>query len=265
MHPVIFEFVRIRIYSYGLMVALAFLITTFLVRRSIETVGIPKEKFDGFALWLLVSGIIGARLFYVILNIKDYMDSPLEILMLNHGGLVFFGGLLSALIVGVWFLKRNKLPAWKLVDFIVPYAALGHSIGRMGCYLNGCCYGKPWGGKLGVIFPPDSLAGMAFPYEKIFPIQIFSSFLLLMLFLILSLIYKYKRFDGEVVASYLILYSIARFIIEFFRGDNPHVAFGLTVFQIIYLVIFFVAVPIYLWQLYQNLRLQSRVLTQGRD
>ena len=115
------------------------------------------------------------------------------------------------------------------------------------------------------LLPPDILAGMAFHYEKIFPVQIFSSFLLLMLFLILSLIYKYKRFNGEVVASYLILYSIARFIIEFFRGDNPHFAFGLTVFQIICLVIFLVAVPTYIWQLYQNSRGQLRALTQGKD
>ncbi len=257
MHSVIFEFVRLKIYSYGLMVALAFLLTTFLARRRVESIGLSKEKFDMFSLWLLVSGIIGARLFYVLLDVKYYMGNPVEIIMLNKGGLAFLGGVFAAFIISILFLKRNKLSVWKVADFIVPYVALGHSIGRMGCYLNGCCYGKPWSGRLGVIFPLDSPAGVSFPYEKIFPIQIFSSLALLMLFLILSLIYKYRRFDGEVVILYLILYSVARFIIEFFRGDNPQVAFGLTVFQIVCILIFLAAVPIYIWQSYQSSRLQS--------
>jgi phosphatidylglycerol:prolipoprotein diacylglycerol transferase len=233
------------------MLAIAFIVPTYLAgrmgARNPETIAISKQLVD-FSLWVLISGIIGARIFYVLLNIDSFRNNPWETIMFHHGGLVFYGGLLGAIVGGFCFLKRKKLPLALSVDFISPWIALGHAIGRIGCFLNGCCYGKSTSGLLGVRFPD-------IPYT-IYPTQIFSSLGLLVIFFILQYYYTKSHGSGQVFLAYLCLYSLFRFCIEFFRGDSDPVLRNLSIFQVISIGIFGISTVAFVLK-WKNIPLRS--------
>jgi len=231
MHPVLFELGPITVRSYGVCVALAFL--TGFTLLHIETVrkNFYPEKILDLNLLILVSGIIGARALHVIVNFDFYSQNPLGMLAVWRGGLAFYGGLIVAIFVSLWFLLRNGIPVLAAADFYAPYVALGQAIGRIGCFLNGCCYGKPVAaGYPGVFFPGESFAR--------YPTQVYASLALLLIFFALSLARRKKFFPGFVMGLYLLLYSAQRFIIDFLRGDNPTYIYGLTVSQIISIFVF---------------------------
>lgn len=235
MYPVLFKIGPITIYSYGVMLAVAFLVATFLARRRAIAEGFDGDAIIDLGLYLIISGIIGARLFYVLLNLKYYRDNPLEVLMIWKGGLVWYGGLMLAILVAIWFLRAKKLPVLKTADLIVPYVALGQAIGRIGCFLNGCCYGKPTSLKLGISFHPAQV--------PVHPTQLYEAAAMFFIYLILRV---RKVANGSTLFLYLILYSLFRFLNEFLRGDNPQVLLGLTFSQVISIVI--LAVTIILWR-----------------
>ena len=161
--------------------------------------------------------------------------------MLHHGGLIWYGGLFFALFFALVYLKINRLPVLKTLDLLAPYIALGQAIGRIGCFLNGCCYGKPvsWG----IYFPSQD--------DYLYPTQLYSFVNLLIIYLILRWRQRRQTVNGAVIFLYLLLASAERFIVEFFRGDSPQFFLGLTSFQVISLFIFVIA-------LYANLYLYSR-------
>lgn len=216
MHPILFKFGPVTIYSYGVMVALAFILSTYLMMKDLKNnpVIVPNQMMD-LLLYGLIFGILGARLLHVLLNLDFYVNHPLQIIFLNKGGLAFYGGIISAIGVSIWHLKKRNLTVWKVGDFMMPYIALGHAIGRVGCYLNGCCYGK-----------------------NDYPLQLYSATGLFIIFLILKFIYRRRRFEGETVACYLTFYSVFRFVIDFFRGDIFPVFLGLTASQLISIAVF---------------------------
>jgi phosphatidylglycerol---prolipoprotein diacylglyceryl transferase len=236
MHPIIFDFGPLTVYSYGLMVALGFIIATLLAAREAEGFNIPKDKVINLSLVILISGIVGARLFYVLINIKEYLSDPLEMVMVTHGGLVFYGGAIFAFFSGLVYVKMSRLSVLDVADLISPYAALGHSIGRIGCFLNGCCFGRPTLSPLGVAFQ-DGIVRI--------PTQIYSSVYLLFLYIFLRVCLRYRRFGGEVFFLYLIFYSTGRIFIEYLRGDNAIFIYGLTFSQLISLGVFLAGVSGY--------------------
>jgi len=220
MHPLICKVGPFAIYSYGVMLAFAFLVSSYLAKKKAQTVGINPEIIFNLAFIAFIFGIIGGRLLYVIFNFDYYIDNLSEIFKLWHGGLSWFGGLFLGSVAGIVYINRKGLSVYKVLDVIVPFVALGQAIGRIGCFLNGCCYGV-----LGFI-----------------PIQIFSSLLLLIIFIILGFLQERPHKAGEILFLYLILYSIKRFFVEFWRADNKILMFGLTYFQIIAIAIFFFSV-----------------------
>ena len=248
MHPVIFRIEHLTIYSYGLMVSMGFLLAAFLSIRTARKEGFNPNLIMDAALWILLGGITGARLLYVLLNLDYYTRNPFEIIMLNRGGLVFYGGLITGIAAGVWFLKRKMMSVGPIADIIIPYLPLGHAIGRIGCYLNGCCYGKVALHGSGVIFPLGSIAGDAHPYQPLIPIQIYSALTLIRIFLLLKFFRVRRLFPGSILFVYGILYSLDRFILEFFRGDNPVFLWRLTVFQVISIIIFLTCATFLLWK-----------------
>ncbi|MCM8762760.1 MAG: prolipoprotein diacylglyceryl transferase [Candidatus Omnitrophica bacterium] len=228
MHPVIFSIGPIHIYAYGLLLVLAFFIATVLATLQARQRGINPELIWNLAFILTISGIIGARILYVLENLNFYLKNPLEIIILQHGGLSWFGGLALASIFGIRYLRKKQLAIYGILDLLVPYLALAQSIGRIGCFLNGCCYGR------------ESIWGVYFPVHNkvLLPTQIYSSLILLLIFIILRLLSSKSLPGGFIFYTYLILYSVKRFFIEFLRADNRPFIWGLSLFQIICLFLF---------------------------
>ncbi|MFQ5836149.1 MAG: prolipoprotein diacylglyceryl transferase, partial [bacterium] len=196
---------------------------------------LEEGKMLSLSLWVLASGIVGARIFYVLDQLYWYLEHPQDILRIWQGGLVFYGGLLFSLITSLYFIRRHRLPFWEIADISAPALALGMSIGRIGCFFNGCCYGKPW--KWGLIFPPDSAAGRIFPNQPLFPTQLISSANLMIIFFILAVLRRRQSFTQHIFLWFLILYSIHRFMVEFIRADYPEILFHLTVPQFISIIL----------------------------
>jgi len=242
MHPVLLKFGPFVVYSYGVMVAIGFALSSALIWRRAGIFNLNKEKCVDLAILVLVSGILGARLLYVFLNIPYYRANPLEVIMLSKGGLVWYGGFLSALIAMAAYIRLNRLDFWSVADLFAPYAALAQAFGRIGCFLNGCCYGikTPAGFPLAVTFPCDA--------EPRLPAQLISAGLLFLIFWILAARQRNRRFGGEIFFAYCLLYSLKRFGMEFLRGDNPKVLFGLTVSQLISAAIFVAALAVFLYK-----------------
>ena len=228
MHPILLTIGPIRIYSYGVMLAIAFLVSISLASKRCVLFKITKEHLNTLFLILLLSGIVGARIVYVISNFDFFINYPLDIFMINRGGLVFYGGLIFAPVFGVIYAKKKGISITDAADLLAPFIALGHSIGRIGCFLNGCCFGRP----------TDSIFGIQFPLSPVavYPTQIFSSAGLFCIFLVLFFMQKKRKFKGQIIASYMVLYGAFRFFIEFLRGDLMSIFYNLTLTQIISII-----------------------------
>jgi len=237
MKSILFKVGPISIYSYGALLAAGFLAAVFLVTRKAKKEGISPTKILDLALVILITGVVGSRLLYVLLNWSDFSDNLLRILLLNKGGLAIYGGFALSIPVGLWFVKKSGLSLWRTADFIIPYLALAQAIGRVGCFLNGCCYGKATDSIFGVYFPGYIL--------KIHPTQLYSALSLMVIYAILHVVYRIRKFNGQVFFSYLILYSLFRFFIEFLRA-NPIFMFGFTIHQYASLVLCLMSIGLYI-------------------
>ena len=236
MHPVIFKYGPFTIYSYGLMMAVAVVVCSYFLSREAPRVGIPGEAIFDLVFWTMVAGVVGARIFYVFLNLDYFRGNPQEIWMIQNGGLAFQGGFILGSLAAFLYIKKKRWPFWPTADLAAPYLALGHAIGRIGCFLNGCCYGLPvsWG-----IYCP--VHG-----ERLHPTQLYDTFALSVIFFILKKFQKHSRQPGATFVLYLLLASIERFINEFFRGDHFVTYSGLSVYQWVSLGIFMAGIGLYL-------------------
>ena len=238
MHKILFSIGPFTVYSYGFLVALAFLTVTLLVVRRAEKIGLERNSVLDLMLAVLIGGAIGGRLLFVILNWKDFMGEPLRMFMINEGGMAFHGSLIGGFIGGAVIVKLKKLPFWRTADLVSMYAPLGHAIGRIGCFLNGCCYGAVTDSRFGVIFPGDA--------ARRIPAQLYSSFCLVLLFIALRLMAGEKHFAGFIFSMYIMLYSVYRFFIEFLRDDNPAIFLNLTLSQVISVALFGIGAVLFL-------------------
>ncbi|MCM8773656.1 MAG: prolipoprotein diacylglyceryl transferase [Candidatus Omnitrophica bacterium] len=216
MHPILFKAGPITIYTYGVLVFLGVIITYWLCLKEAAKEKIDKEVFSHIFFWAIIFGFLGARLLYIVLEWRLFLEEPLSFIF-SRSGFVFYGGLISG-ISALWFLvKKFKLHFLKITDILAFYLPLGHFFGRLGCFSYGCCYGKPTNSWIGIKFPPNSPAGLL--GTKVIPTQLIEAFSLLIIFFILQYSKKKKKFNGQITIVYLTLYSIFRFFIEFFRGD----------------------------------------------
>lgn len=204
------------------MIALAFLVGIFTAIRYARREGIKAETILDLALYVMIAAVAGARLFYVVGQWEIYKDNLPEVLMLQKGGLVFLGGLLFSILTVIIYAKAKNQPLLKLLDALTPATAIGYAVGRVGCFLNGCCFGLPTQLPWGVVFPPGSLAALYSPGEHLHPTQIYSIFSMLIVFGALVWIYRHKKYDGQILAWGLVLYSIYRFFVEFLRYSPLH-------------------------------------------
>jgi len=230
MHKVLFNIGGFEIYSYGFLVAVAFLVSVILMRKDAERTGLSFESALDCIIWTLILGLLGARLLFVLINWREYISEPLRILAFREGGMAFQGGLIAGALTSVIVCKLKKVPYLKFMDLMAPYAALGQAIGRIGCFLNGCCYGAATHSGLAVIFPGETV-------QRI-PVQLYYTAALIIVYLVLSRIKRKKPFDGFIMCVYLMAFALIGFFMEFLRGDNPRLLGGLTLSQIIFIFLF---------------------------
>ncbi len=214
MKPILFSLGPFHLYSFGVTVAAGVLLSLLLMTRRAQRDGFPRPD-DVFDLVFVVVafGFLGARLFYVFQNFEGYRAHPLSIFAIWEGGLIFYGGVMGALVALFVFMKIRGIPFLKGLDFLLPYESLAHGFGRIGCFFNGCCGGRlcslPWGVK----FP-----GSAFPTH---PTQLYEAAFDFAFFFFLNARTARKKFDGEISGLYFMTYAVARFVIEFYREGNP--------------------------------------------
>ncbi len=219
MHPIAFQLGRFTLTWYGVLVALGFVAGLWTASRRGLREGMAPEKILDLGPWLIIGAILGARSLYVVSYWQDqFAGRPIgEVFMVWRGGLVYYGGLVGASAACLIYAGIKQLPLWKVADILTPSVALGHALGRIGCLMNGCCYGRACNLPWAIHFP----AGHETYPNGVHPTQIYEALLNLGLYAALAVLYRRKRFDGQIFAIYLVSYAVVRSFVELFRGDYP--------------------------------------------
>ena len=221
MHPILIDFGFFQLPSYGVLLATAVVVALLTLRLRADRAGMDGTRLVDFGLWLVIWALLGAKLLLILVEFPRYIRDPASILGTIRAGGVFLGGFIAAAIAAIVLLRRYELPALPTFDVISPSLALGHSIGRIGCLLAGCCWGAscdlPW-----AITYTDPIAAerLGTPlHQSLHPFPLYSSLFNFGLYVFLALLYRKRPASGRVFASYLLLYGVGRFFLEFTRGD----------------------------------------------
>jgi phosphatidylglycerol:prolipoprotein diacylglycerol transferase len=221
--PRLFHLGNFSLPTYGLLVSIGVLAGLWISVRNSEKQGIDPEHAWNLGILVVFCGIVGAKILYIVNDWSTYAEHPGEIFSFStlQAGGVFSGGLIGAAIAAVWYIRKHHMPSLATWDAFAPGLALGHAIGRVGCFAAGCCYGKPTDHFWGVTFTnPLANIWTGTPLgHALEPTQLFESAVELANFFILMWLLKHKKFDGQVLGAYLFLYGVARFFLEFLRGD----------------------------------------------
>jgi phosphatidylglycerol:prolipoprotein diacylglycerol transferase len=230
MYPELFRIGNFPINTYGVLLALAFLCGILIAAKLAARDGLPRERVYDLGLWILLAAIVGSKILMIFTE-PDYRENPLHIFspdFLRSGG-VFYGGFIGAVLAGYFLIRRYKLPWWKTADAFAPGLALGNAIGRQGCFAAGCCWGKPTAMPWGVEFTEAGNKVTGVPLGvHLHPTQLYESFGALLIFFFLLWLHRRKRFSGQVILFYAVLYAVMRFTIEIFRDDPRGDILGLT-------------------------------------
>ncbi len=224
MHPILFHIGSFELASYGLMTALAYLVASWYLYKRLSYIQLDKDTFWNIIFVAFISALLGSKLLYLILSWQDlgssFAQRATNALHSFRYGFVFFGGAITAIVALLCYLKKKHLPILKTADFFIVALPLGHAIGRIGCFLAGCCHGKPTDLPWGVAFTdPHSLVAHEYIGVHLHPTQLYEVMLNLILFFILQLLYKKPHKKGTILIAYMIGYACLRFGVEFFRGD----------------------------------------------
>jgi phosphatidylglycerol:prolipoprotein diacylglycerol transferase len=249
MNPIFCHIGAFPIHWFGVMMALGFLAGLFswvwIGRRE----GRDFAFCSDFLFWIMISGVLGARLADVVADWKYFLEYPRLIWRIDQGGLSYYGGLIGGVVAVLLFARARREDARQLFDFVASALPLSHAFGRVGCFLNGCCHGTVYHGPLAVTFPRNSVPWLyqvhntkvldaSAPHSlPVHPVQLYEAAFLLLLYALLVWSYRRQKRSGTTTALYLILYPIGRFVMEFFRGDERLYVQGLTSYQVISLVL----------------------------
>jgi len=218
-YPILFKIGSLNIYAYGFFILIGFVIGVVLTIQKIRKAGIDIsfERVADLFFYSVLSALLGSRAFYVLINFNFYRENPLQIFKIWEGGLIFYGGVILAAGVSIYYMRWHQMPIWKLADLVSPSIALGLFLGSIGCFFAGCCYGKETSLPWGITFTdPNSLARLN---VSLHPTQLYDAINGLAIFFVLNWMEKKKSFDGQIFWFFLLLYSVTRFFIEMFRGD----------------------------------------------
>jgi phosphatidylglycerol:prolipoprotein diacylglycerol transferase len=220
-HPEVLHWGLVHIRSYGLMLAVAFLVGTGVALAEARRRGLDEDRLVTVILATLVASIIGARALYVLEHVGEFRREWGSVLALWQGGLTLYGGVVLGTAVGLATARRLGLPMWSTADALTPSFALGTAFGRVGCFLNGCCYGRPTRMPWGVVFPPDSFAGLEFGNAPVHPSQLYFAFAGLALFGLTWGLRRRMRVPGTLFWTFLILFALVRIPLDFTRAYEP--------------------------------------------
>jgi phosphatidylglycerol:prolipoprotein diacylglycerol transferase len=229
MHPILFEIGGFPVYTYGLLLAAAYLLGLQFALMRARTRGLDPNRVMDLGIWIIISALVGAKLLLLIVEFDTFRANPSELFTLVRSGGVFYGGLIAAVVVALWYLRRHRMPMWTVTDVFAPGIALGHVIGRLGCLFAGCCFGRPTDVPWAITFHNEYAAqNVGTPLNvPLHPTQLYEAGAeLLILILLLVTERKGRPFPGRTFWSYMLLYGISRFIIEFYRGDARGVVMG---------------------------------------
>jgi phosphatidylglycerol:prolipoprotein diacylglycerol transferase len=228
------------VYSYGVLLAAAYLLALYMAVQRAKARGIDGNRVLDLGIYLIVAALVGAKLLLLIVDFDQFRRDPAELWTLVRSGGVFYGGLVLATAVGIWYARKYTLPLWPTADACAPGIALGHVIGRMGCLLAGCCYGSPTTLPWGITFHDHfAAANVGTPLEKVLhPTQVYDAGAELLILIVLLVTEKRaKPFAGRTFWLYMLLYALSRFAVEFFRGDPRGMLGSVSTSQLIALVL----------------------------
>lgn len=249
MHPILFSIGDIHIHSYGVMLAIGFMVGISLAVKEARRVGVDPEKILNLTFYILFSSIAGSRIFHCIVYYEQFIHDPLRLFKLWEGGLVFYGGFLAAILVGILYCRVNKISFWRVSDIMIPSVSLGLMFGRIGCFLAGCCFGKTCDAGFPLAIKFTNPLGLGVKNVPVYPTQLISALNALIIFFILWGIRKKKTFDGMILGVFLVIYSITRSSIEIFRADPRGFVdlFGLHLSESQLVSIFMMLVALYIF------------------
>jgi phosphatidylglycerol---prolipoprotein diacylglyceryl transferase len=222
MHPILFDSGSFTLYTYGVLLAAAYLIGLQFALTRARTRGLDRQRVMDLGIWIIVSALAGAKLMLLVTDFRQYTQSARALLDLVRSAGVFYGGLIGAVVVALIYIRRHRMPLWTTTDVFAPGIALGHAVGRLGCLMAGCCFGRPTTVPWAITFhnPAASLTSDTPLGVPLHPTQIYEASAELLIFGVLLWLERRGRpFSGRTFWSYMLLYAVSRFVIEFFRGD----------------------------------------------
>ena len=246
MYPILLKIGPLTLHTYGFFVALGFLLALSWTHKESLRRGLDPEIFHDLFFYVVVSALVGARVFYVALNFSYFQSDPLAALRLWEGGLVFYGGFLFAMPVFLWRIRRWQRPVLEVLDVAAPALVLAQAVGRLGCLSAGCCYGKACNNIFAITFT-DNLSHAPL-HQALHPTQIYHSLADLLIFLLLALLSRYSVRRGTLVVGYLICYGVLRFTVEFWRGDPRGFLAGFSISQWISCALVFCGIIIWFFK-----------------
>lgn len=220
MYPLLLSIGPVNIYSYGVMIFIAFITCLHIAKKLAITCNISPKLYEDVAIWGLLVGLLGAKFLYILTRLDEVMANPSNLLNYITSGFVFYGAPLTVIPYLLCVKIKYKISVLKYLDIFMTVLPLGHAIGRIGCFLAGCCYGKPTNLPIGVIFKRSDVIAPSLKYTPLHPVQLYESSLLFILFFVLYKFYKNRNFDGKIFSLYFMLYAIIRIVMEQFRGDG---------------------------------------------
>lgn len=251
MYPRLVELGPVTIYTYGVLLAAAYLIGLKLALVRAGRRGLDGNRILDLGIYLIVSALVGAKLLLLVVDFSYFRANPRELLSLVRAGGVFYGGFLLALAVGLWYVRRHRLPVWEVGDAFAPGIALGHAIGRIGCLMAGCCYGRPTTLPWAITFTdPLAAANVGTPLDvPLHPTQLYEAAgELAILAVLLTSERRWRPAPGRLFWLYVFLYALVRFVVEFYRGDPRGTAVaGLSTSQFIALLLLPLSLAMLAW------------------
>ena len=243
MFPVLFSIGPVTLHTYGLLIAIAIVVGILITVYIGKSYGMNPQQVIDMGFIMILAGIIGSRIAYVLINFSYYTAHPLDIFKIWQGGLVFSGGLIAVILVIAWHVRRNRYSIWQIGDIWSPAAAIGQGIGRIGCFMAGCCYGKPTDVPWAIVFTDPRSIANDWLNVPLHPTQIYSSISSFIIFIVLMILNTKKKFDGQVFLWFLILHSTGRLFVERYRGDDRGLVMnGWTTTQLLAILILMASV-----------------------